>query len=183
MRYLPSALAAAALVAGVLFAPVPAPAGVTSSPSRLAACFGNRGVEFGTFSAWLCEVKLGGDPSGSLYFSPSVDEGLNHANPSGQMLWYKLHAAPGAFYVWENYSDPWGGSSPRSNGRIIGIDEGPAGQCIVDWPSWSTDPTGVRCFTSGGSVLGPLRALTTTEKYSIAEYQKNMRAAVPLEYR
>jgi hypothetical protein len=155
----------------------------SSSPGHLAACFGNRGVEFGSFSAWLCEVKLGGDPSGSLYFSPSVDDGLNQANPDGQMLWYKLHAAPGAYYVWENYSSPWGGSSPRSNGRIIGIDEGPHGQCIVAWPSWQAGPAGVRCFTKGGGVLGPLRPLTATEKYSIAEYQVNMRAAVPLEYR
>lgn len=154
-----------------------------ASPGHLAACFGNRGVEFGSFSAWLCEVKLGGDPSGSLYYSPSVDDGLNHADPNGQMVWYKLHAAPNAFYVWENYSEPWGGSSPRANGRIIALDEGPGGQCVVEWPDWTVDPTMVRCFTNGGQDVTLPRPLTPAEQYSIAEYQKNTRASIPLEYR
>lgn len=158
-------------------------ASAASSPGHLAACFGNRGVEFGSLHAWLCEVKLGGDPSGALYFTPSVDEGLNHANPNGQMVWYKLHAAPGAYYAWENYSEPWGGSSPRSNGRIIALDEGPAGQCILDWPSWTADPTGITCVLDGGHTFLPERPLTPAEIFSVHEDQDNMRNAVPLEYR
>jgi hypothetical protein len=155
-----------------------------AAPSPLAACFGNRGVEFGTFSAWLCEVKLGDDPSGSLYYSPSVDTGLNKANPGGQMVWYKLHAAPGAFYTWENYSQPWGaGDTVRANGRIVALDEGAAGQCILAWPSWTVMPTECTPVSDGGAVVGAMRPLTATEAYSVAEYVKNMRAGIPLEYR
>ena len=161
---------------------VPTVAAPSVTPSRLAACFGNKGVEFGDFSAWLCEVKLGGDPSGSLYYTPSVDNGLNDINPSGQMVWYKLHAADNAFYVWENYSQPWGGTYPRANGRVIGIDEGPAGQCIVVWPSWTVTPTECTPVINGGTV-GVTRAMTAVEQYSVAEYIANMQAAVPLEYR
>jgi hypothetical protein len=161
-----------------------ATAATARGPGHIAGCFGNRGVEFGTFSAWLCEVKLGGDPSGSLYFTPSVDDGLNGANPGGQMVWYKLHAAPNAFYVWENYSEPWGtGDSPRANGRIIALDEGPAGQCILNWPSWTVTPTECTPVLNGGATVEPMRPLTPMEAYSVAEYIANARPAIPLEYR
>jgi len=89
-RAVSAVLAGAGAALALSVAAVAAP---TATPSRLVACFGNKGVEFGDFSAWLCEVKLGSDPSGALYFTPSVDNGLNDVNPSGQMVWYKLHAA------------------------------------------------------------------------------------------
>ena len=155
---------------------------VTSDPTPQAACFGHNGVEFGTNFAFLCEVKLGGNPSGGLYFTPSVDDGMNGINPGGEMLWYKLHAAPNAYYVWENYSQPWGTNDPRQNGRIIGIDEGPDGQCIAVWPSWTVMPTQCTPVTNGGTV-GVTRALTPTEVYSVQQFITNMQAAIPLEYR
>lgn len=154
-----------------------------SEPPDLKACFNNHGVEFGTFNAWLCAHKEGNDPSGSFYFALSVDNGLNDANPSGQMMWSKLHAAPNAYYVWENYSEPWGGSTPRANGRIIGIDEGPAGQCIIQWPDWTVDPTTCSLVTNGGAVIQPPHTLNATEEYSVDEYQLNARATLPLSYR
>jgi hypothetical protein len=154
-----------------------------SNPGPQKPCFDKNGVEFSKLFAYLCEVKLGDNPSGALYFTPSIDDGLNTANPGGEMLWYKLHAAKGAYYVWENYSDPWGGSSPRSNARIIALDEGPAGQCVVMWPSWTVDPTQCFLVRDGGAVVEPPHNLTAIEKFSILQYQLNMRASVPLGYR
>lgn len=155
---------------------------VTSNPTPQAACFGNNGVEFDSFQAFLCEVKLADNPSGALYFTPSVDRGLNNANPTGEMVWYKLHAAANAFYVWENYSQPWGTNDPRQNGRVIGLDEGPAGQCIVVWPSWTMTPTECTPVTNGGTV-GTTRPMTATEVFSVQQFMANMQPAVPLEYR
>ena len=176
--------AAAMALAVILAATMAVDAAATSPafPPRLSACFGAHGVRFGSLSAWLCERKLGGDPSGGLYFSPSVDDGLGDANPSGQMVWMKLHAADSNFYVWENYAQPWGGSSVRANGRIVAIDEGPAGQCIVDFPSWTAAPTMCTPVTNGGHV-GAERTMTAVEQQSVAEYIANARAAIPLEYR
>ena len=181
------AVPVAAGLAAVVLTVAPVPAASSGSPGPLGGCFGNHGVQFAGKDAYLCEVKLGGDPSGSLYFSPSLDNGLNGApctTPPNcpQMVWYKLHPAPGNFYVWENFSEPWGGSSPRSNGRIIGIDEGRFGQCIVNWPSWSTTPTTCTTFAQGGSE-GGTHQLTPAELASVREFITNMRAAIPLEYR
>lgn len=162
-----------------------ATASTTSTwPPRLAPCFNNHGVEFGTFKAWLCLHKLGGDPSGGFYFSPTVDDGLNGVNPGGQMVWTKLHAADGNYYVWENYSEPWGsGDTTRANGRIIGIDEGAAGQCIVDFPDWTVTPTECTPVLDGGSTVEPTRPMTAIEQRSVDEYITNARATLPLEYR
>lgn len=154
----------------------------TSDPSPQSECFGHNGVEFGSLMAYLCEVKLADNPSGALYFTPSVDDGLNHLNPGGQMVWYKLHAAPNAFYVWENFSQPWGTNDPRPNGRVIALDEGPAGQCIIVWPSWTIPPTQCTPVTNGGTV-GATRPLTPTETYSIQQFIANMTPAIPLSYR
>ena len=179
--------AVVALVAFLAGAAAMAPVAVTAAPAglpgRLAACFGSHGVEFGSLHAYLCEAKLGDDPSGGLYFSPSVDDGLNKANPPGLMIWDKLHAAAGDFYIWGNYSQPWGGSTPRANGRIVAIDEGPAGQCIVVFPSWARMPTECFLVRDGGAVTAPPHPLTAIERSSVAEYIKNKRPAIPLEYR
>jgi hypothetical protein len=175
-------LTALALAAAVSAAALPAAA--ATSPPRLKACFGNKGVEFGNFSAWLCEVKLGDNPSGSLYYSPSVDNGFNNVNPSGQMIWYKLHAAPNAFYAWENYSQPWWKNQyPRSYGRIIMLDEGPAGQCLVAWPRWDQLPTRCTPITNGGATIGTPHRLTQAETYSVMQYAANAEASIPPEYR
>ena len=177
-------LALTALLAIPILALVPSATAVTSSwPPPIGLCFGDHGVEFGTTHAALCLHKIAGGPSGGLYFSPSVDDGLNGANPGGQMIWDKLHAAPGNYYVWGNYSQPWGGSAPRSNGRIVAIDEGPAGQCIVVFPSWSQTPTQCFLVRDGGAAVDPPHTMDARESASLAEYMKNKRAAIPLEYR
>jgi hypothetical protein len=182
MRRLIILLAGLAVAAGLTL--TTAVAVSASSPTPQAACFGHNGVEFGALNAFLCEVKLADDPSGALYFTPSVDNGLNNANPGGQMVWYKLHAAPNAYYVWENYSEPWGATDTvRANGRIIALDEGAAGQCILNWPSWTVTPTQCTPVLNGGATVGAMRPLTPIEQFSVAEYQANMRPAVPLGYR
>jgi hypothetical protein len=183
LRWAVAAIPATAGLTAAVLAFTPAPAATTATPGPLAACFGNHGVQFGGLNAWLCEVKLGGDPSGALYFTPSADNGVGDVNPDGQMIWYKLHAADSNFYVWENYSQPWGGSAPRANGRIIALDEGPAGQCIVVWPDWSKNPTECFLVTGGGTVVEAPHTMTAQEQASVAEYQKNTRPAIPLEYR
>ena len=173
----------AAFLASVAVLAPSAPATTSSWPPPIALCFGDHGVEFGTTHAALCLHEIGGGPSGGLYFTPSVDTGLNGANPSGQMVWMKLHAADNAYYAWENYSEPWGGSTPRANGRIIALDEGPKGQCILVWPSWTATPTECFLVSDGGAVVAAPHPLDATERFSVAQYQANARAAIPLEYR
>lgn len=179
-------LAAALAFAALTY--TPAPAATSSSPRPMAGCFGNLCVQFAGKDAYLGEHKLGGDPSGALYFTPSLDNGLNGApcdTPPDcpQMVWYKLHPAGGNFYTWENFSPPWGGSSPRANGRIIALDEGPAGQCMIVWPDWTKDPTMCFLVRDGGAVVEAPHTMGAREQASVAEYQKNARAAIPLEYR
>lgn len=183
-------LAVAVAAAAGLMVATSSPAHSVNStiPPKIAPCFNNHGVEFGSLQAFLCEHKLGGDPSGGLYFALSVDDGLNKINPNGQMNWIKLHAAKSNYYAWENYAEPWGGQpgDVRSSMRIIALDEGEhLGQCIIVWPDWTVMPT--MCFRvrDGGAIVEAPHVMDQRELNSAAEYAKNVQTdnTIPLHYR
>ena len=171
-------LAAALLASATVLITASASAQTAATPHALPDCFGHHGVEFGTLDAYVCEVKLGDDPSGALYFMTTLGSTTSGEN----VLWYKLHPAPGNFWVYETLTPRQSPSEPRDYGRTVQIDEGASGQCLVDFPSWTTTPTQCAYVTDGGTV-GPEHPLTPAEQASMAEFVKNMQAAVPLEYR
>ena len=148
-----------------------------SDPQPLSDCFGHKGVQFASNDAYMCEVKMSDNSAGALYYMVSLDNGLNGVNPGGQMVWYKLHPADGNYYMWENFSPAWGGSG-QTDGRVIGIDEGPKGQCIVNFPSWSTPPS--QCaYSLAGGTLGTEHTLDATEQASVNSFVTVMTAEIP----
>ena len=179
MRRLLAAAAALAAFGTALAIPASSSTAQTAAnPRPLSDCFGHNGVQFGTLDAYVCEVKLADDPSGALYFMTT----LGSTSAGENVLWYKLHPASGNFWVYETLTPRQSASEPRDYGRTVQIDEGPAGQCLVDFPSWTVAPTQCAYVTDGGTV-GAEHPLTPAEQASMAEFIKNMRAAVPLEYR
>ena len=149
-----------------------------AAPQPLSQCFGHHGVQFGSKDAYVCEVKLGDDPSGALYFMTTLGSTTTGEN----VLWYKLHPAAGNFWVYETMTPSQDPAEPRDYGRTVQIDEGLAGQCLVSFPSWTTTPTQCAYVTDGGTA-GAEHPLTPMEANSMAEFIKNMQAAIPLEYR
>lgn len=149
-----------------------------ATPRPLSQCFGHKGVKFGDLDAYICEVKLADDPSGALYFMTTLGDTTTGEN----VVWYKLHPAPGNFWVYETLTPRQDPAEPRDYGRTVQIDEGSSGQCLVAFPSWTVPPTECAYVTDGGTA-GPEHPLTPAEQASLAEFMTNMRAAIPLEYR
>lgn len=170
---------AAALMA-VLALVVPGSAVSSSTPQPLSDCFGHSGVQFSNKDAYVCETKLGNDPSGALYWMVTLDNGVNGSLGDGVNVdWYKLHPAPGNFWVFETMLP---GDNLRNDGRSVIIDTNPFGYCQVIFPSWTQTPTDCQDFTQGGQP-GEIHGMTPQEQSSVNEFMKVMRAEIPLANR